>query len=171
MPLGSLAARISPDAGRVGSRGSVDALAAIGCCSGAVGLSGCAAAERTISEFVPDHFRGLPALGLVPVQQDRPTERAVPRPKAAKPPKPEPVAVAPPELSSAALVGTSSKALADAEIHAATERIVQAPEPVRLHGASDRHRRWHHRRARRSRSRRGKRLRTAMWSRRDGPSH
>jgi S1-C subfamily serine protease len=63
------------------------------------GLTGCAAAERTISVLVPDQFRGLPVFGLAPVQPDRTTERAVvPKPKIATP-KPEPAVVRVPELS------------------------------------------------------------------------
>jgi serine protease Do len=64
-----------------------------------LGLAGCAATQQTISGFVPDQFRGLPALGLAPVHQERTVERTVPRPKIAKPPKPEPAVARIPEPS------------------------------------------------------------------------
>ena len=55
-------------------------------------LGGCAAAERTVSAFIPDRFPGLPLLALAPAQPDPTTERAPSaRPKVVKPPRPEPV--------------------------------------------------------------------------------
>ena len=56
-------------------------------------LAGCAAAQQTISGFVPNQFPGLPAMGLAPVHQDR----TVPRPKVAKPLKPGPAVTRIPE--------------------------------------------------------------------------
>ena len=53
-------------------------------------LAGCAAAQQTMSGFVPDQFRGLPALGLAPIQPDRTPERvSATKIKIVKPPKPE----------------------------------------------------------------------------------
>jgi serine protease Do len=55
-------------------------------------LGGCAAAERTVSAFIPDRFPGLPLLALAPAQPDPTTERAPSaRPRVVKPPRPEPV--------------------------------------------------------------------------------
>ena len=63
-------------------------------------LAGCAAAQQTISAFVPDQFRGVPALGLVSFQPDRTTERAsATKTKVVKPPKPEPAIARMPEPS------------------------------------------------------------------------
>ena len=63
-------------------------------------LAGCAQAQQTISGFVSDPFQGSPALGLVPIQPDRITERAsATKTKIVKPPKPEPAVVRNPEPS------------------------------------------------------------------------
>lgn len=63
-------------------------------------LAGCAEAQQTISGFVSDQTRGLPPLGLAPVQPDRITERtSATKTKIVKPRKPEPAVVRMPEPS------------------------------------------------------------------------
>jgi len=56
-------------------------------------LTGCAAAQQTISGFMPDQFPGLPALGLALSQP------IVAKPKVTKAPKPQPAIARVPELS------------------------------------------------------------------------
>ena len=61
-------------------------------------LTGCAATQQMISGFVPDQFRGLPALGLAPVHQERSPERvSATKFKSVQPPKPEPAVARIPE--------------------------------------------------------------------------
>jgi serine protease Do len=63
-------------------------------------LGGCTAAERVALMLAPEQLRASPVVGLVPVQQERTTERALavrPKPKIAKPPKPQPVMASVPE--------------------------------------------------------------------------
>jgi serine protease Do len=63
-------------------------------------LAGCAVTQQTISGFVPDQFRGLPALGLAPVHQERSPERvSATKVKSLQPPKPEPAVARIPEPS------------------------------------------------------------------------
>jgi serine protease Do len=63
-------------------------------------LAGCAAAQQTISGFMPDQFRGMPVLGLAPIQSHRTIESASAiKTKVVKPPKPEPGLARMPEPS------------------------------------------------------------------------
>ena len=98
-------------------------------------LAGCAATQQTISGFVPDQFRGLPALGLAPVHQERTVERTIPRPKVAKPPKPEPAVARIPEPSLPPWSIPAPKPSRTLQIHAAAQRLVQAAQSVGLHGS------------------------------------